>query len=92
VLEEAFDNSPRSVAIPELRGTSPLAIASQYFPGFADYFGLACADERVRALRNRDRPLGIIANRQARHSQNRGFLLHAARIGQNQLRIGHQTQ
>ena len=39
--------------------------------------------EPVRALTDRDRPLGVRAQRQARHAQERGLLLQPARVRQD---------
>ena len=49
-------------------------------------------DDRVGALLDGDRPLGVLAQRQARHAERGGLLLHAAGVGQHQRGVGHQAQ
>ena len=45
------------------------------------------AEQRVRAELDRHRPLGRVAQREARHAERRRLLLHAARVGEHEARL-----
>ena len=50
------------------------------------------ADDAVGAVGDGDRPLGVLAQRQARDAERGRFLLQPARIGQDQPRVRRQAQ
>ena len=51
-----------------------------------------CPTRRFVPTLHRDRPLGVLAQRQARHAEDRRLLLDAARVGQHDARVRHQLQ
>ena len=56
---------------------------------------MACAiaaDQRVRALLDGDRPLGVLAQRQAGHAERGGLFLQAAGVGEHERCAGHQPE
>ncbi len=67
----------------------PVASTSNAASTMRDAVGAA---QRVGAFGDRDRPLGVLAHRQARHAERGRLLLQAAGVGQHQRRIGHQAE
>ena len=52
----------------------------------------AVADDEVRADLARDRPLGVVPQRQARHAEHGGFLLQPAAVGDDHRRVHVEVQ
>lgn len=83
-LQQNFDDSFVSLAIPESRNAGRLGVAGEDLRGGgSDFCGIG-ADELVSALRNRDRAFGIFAKLKARDAESSGFFLHATRIGEDE--------
>ena len=49
------------------------------------------ARQHIGPLGDRDRPLGVLAQREARHAECGGLFLQAARIGEHQRGVAHQV-
>ncbi len=56
-----------------------------------DPFGIE-PDELVRAVGRGDGPFRVLAQRQARHAEDRRLLLHAAGVGEHERRVGLEPQ
>ena len=66
-------------------------------PAAAQHFLHLCVEvgrlhQPVRALADGDRPFGILAQGQARHADDARLLLHAARVGEQDLGAVHQRE
>ena len=91
---EIGDDAPGGMAVPALRRAPGSFAAGREHLTHRGYGSRRRhrADQRVGALRDRDRALGVLAQRQAGHAERRGFLLQAARVGQHQPRLAHQAE
>ena len=81
-LGDGVGNSLSSAAVPSVQGGDAHRTLGQRRGDIADPCGVQ-AKERVGALADRDRALGVVAQREARHAQVGGFLLHTARVGKH---------
>jgi hypothetical protein len=81
-LEENLHDALGSMAVPEGRNTARLTLSGKNGLGGGDDFCWIRSDEEVRALRNRDRALGVFAKGEAGDAESGGFFLDAAGIGQ----------
>ena len=84
----------RSAAWPsQSSGTRPrLPPSGRISSTHAQHARAVAADQRVRALLDRDRALGVLAHRQARHAERGRLFLDAARIGQHEPCARHQAE
>ena len=75
----------RSPARPSQSGISQ-ARRARRASGIVGDRGRVLAEQHVRAELERDRPLGVRAQREARHAERRGLLLDAAGVGDDRAR------
>src|ERR1700719_4708908 len=82
--QEVRGDAFRGVSIPQLRNPPPLATAGEDLVSVLPDERPISANKYVGPLLHRDRALGVLAHRQARHAERRGFLLDSAGIGNDQ--------
>src|SRR5256885_11677790 len=90
--QEVRSNALRGASIPKLRNPSPLATAREDCVSVLHDERPISSDNYVGPLLDRDRALGVLAHRQARHSERSGLLLDSAGIGNDQRRVLNETK
>jgi hypothetical protein len=81
---------PRTrLPVPQVRSTSLHTRDEDTLRSLDDPLRLP-ADQLVRPLLDGDRTLGVVAQRQTGHAEDRGLLLHATGVGEHQPRRGLQ--
>src|SRR5690606_23916800 len=91
-LRELRGDALGGVAVPEFRYAAPLAAGGEDVADAGQDQRAVAADQRVGALLDGDRALGIGAQRETGHAETRGLLLHAAGIGEHEARLAHQPE
>ena len=89
-LEKAVQMSGNpfsGLAVPKLRHAPALAARRQKLPDPAPQRIWRGADQLVGAFGDGDGPLGVLADRQARNAERGRLLLHAAAVGDGELRF-----
>ena len=82
----------RGAPVPELGPAPALAAGTQDLVDACERARAIATDERVRALLDRDRTLGVLAHREAGHGERRRLLLDAAGVGQHERRSREESQ
>ncbi len=82
----------RSAACPSQPGGMRWSRGSRSNAGTSAMRSGVEAEQRVRAELDRDRTLGVVSKREARHAQVRRLLLNAARVGQHGGRAGDEAE
>ena len=92
IVDEDLDDSFSGVAVPKLRRRCGRPHAPQDTSKFVHDFSRIRANQYIRPVRQSHRPLGILAQSDAGHPENRGLLLNAPRIGQDNFSARHKME
>src|SRR5437763_181411 len=87
VRRNSVGDAFRCMAIPQRNGQRRLDLAVENPPDFLPQAVKVTPHENVSTVSYRDRPFGVIANREARDTEKRGFLLNATRVGNHEHRV-----
>src|SRR5690242_7309110 len=80
------------MAVPVWRNAARLALSGNDGLGGGDDFCWIRSDEEVRALRNRDRALGVFAKGEAGDAESGGFFLNTAGIRQDERGFAQEAE
>jgi len=92
VLEENLHDALGGMAVPVWRNAARLALSGNDGLGGGDDFCWIRSDEEVRALRNRDRALGVFAKGEAGDAESGGFFLNTAGIRQDERGFAQEAE
>jgi hypothetical protein len=91
-MAEDGDDRLRSAAVPQ-RGCPDFPAARGHHLAMSGQDPLRLvAHQPIGADLDGDRPLGVLAQREARNAGDRGLLLDSTRVGQHDARVGHQLE
>src|SRR4030095_2885680 len=86
-LPQRGDAALRRMPVPAVRTTACGPLSGEHALDVLQQ--LERLHEAVRSLRDRDRPLGVLAQRETRNAEIRRLFLHAARVGDGRGRAAH---
>jgi hypothetical protein len=92
IVYNNFNYSFSGMSNPKLRWRRGRMHAPQDTSKFVHDFSRIRANEYIRPVRQSHRPLGILAQSDAGHPENRGLLLNAPRIGQDNFGARHKME
>src|SRR6266568_8004723 len=92
ISKENFHYSFGGMPIPEWRRSALLTVPSKDLLSSCHDLGRVCSYENICATGNSDRTLGVLAQRQARDAECRGFFLDAPGVGQSQHSLTEQAE
>src|SRR5579863_5518522 len=91
-LKDNPDDSRRGVSVPQGRQASGPALVPEDLARGRGQAGGVRAHQLIGPLLDGRRPLGIVAQCQARNAECGRLLLHAARVSEDQACVVHQAQ
>src|SRR5579864_4297263 len=91
-LKDNPDNARRGASVPQGRQASGPSLVPEDLARGRGQAGGVRAHQLIRPLLDGRRPLGILAQRQARDAERSRLLLHAARVSEHQACVVHQAQ